>query len=75
MNSRKAIVALIMATLAFAVSFAVWSLLAPLATQLQNCIILTNFAISALIAVPVILGSLARIPMGVLTDRYGGRRS
>src|SRR5207244_10408324 len=26
-----------------------------------------------LIAAPVILGSLARIPMGMLTDRFGGR--
>src|SRR5262249_11357980 len=26
-----------------------------------------------LVAVPVLLGSLARIPMGILTDRFGGR--
>ena len=25
-----------------------------------------------LVAVPVLLGSLARLPMGMLTDRYGG---
>src|SRR5207249_2273499 len=26
-----------------------------------------------LVAIPVLLGSLARIPMGMLTDSYGGR--
>jgi MFS transporter, NNP family, nitrate/nitrite transporter len=73
-TSRKAHVALIMATLAFTVSFAAWSLLAPLAPQFQKQYHLSDFAVSLMIAVPVILGSLARIPMGVLTDRFGGRR-
>jgi NNP family nitrate/nitrite transporter-like MFS transporter len=63
-----------MATVAFAVSFAVWSLLAPLAPQLQKQYGIDDFGISLLIAVPVLLGSVARIPMGVLTDRYGGRK-
>src|SRR5262249_2325619 len=46
----------------------------PLATQLQKLYHINDFWISVVIAVPVILGSLARIPMGVLTDRFGGRR-
>lgn len=74
MHTRKAIISLFMATLAFTVSFAIWSLLSPLASQFQKLYHIGDFAISVLIAVPVILGSLARIPMGVLTDRYGGRR-
>jgi nitrate/nitrite transporter NarK len=74
MHTRKAIIALFMATLAFAVSFAIWSLLSPLASQFQKLYHMGDFAISVLIAVPVLLGSLARIPMGLLTDRYGGRR-
>ncbi len=74
MNSRKGYVALGMATLAFAVSFAAWSLLSPLATQLQKQYKIGDFEISVLLAVPVILGALVRIPMGVLTDRFGGRR-
>lgn len=74
MNSRKGYVALGMATLAFAVSFAAWSLLSPLATQLQKQYKIGDFEISFLLAVPVILGALVRIPMGVLTDRFGGRR-
>jgi NNP family nitrate/nitrite transporter-like MFS transporter len=63
-----------MATLAFAVAFAGWSLLSPLASRIQQTLALSEIQISLLIAVPVILGSLLRIPLGVLTDRYGGRR-
>ena len=74
MTNRKAITALTMATLAFAVSFVAWSLLSPLAPQLQKQYHINDLGISVLIAVPVILGSLARIPMGLLTDRFGGRR-
>lgn len=74
MNRARSYVALGMATVAFAVSFAIWSLLSPLATQLQKQYNINDFDISVLIAVPVILGSVARIPMGVLTDRFGGRK-
>jgi MFS transporter, NNP family, nitrate/nitrite transporter len=74
MNTRKASLALLMATLAFTVSFAAWSLLSPLAPQLQQQYHINDLNISILIAFPVILGSLARIPMGLLTDRFGGRK-
>jgi MFS transporter, NNP family, nitrate/nitrite transporter len=74
MSKRKSYIALTMATLAFAVSFAVWSLLSPLATEFQTKYGIGDFEISLLIAVPVILGALARIPMGVLTDKFGARR-
>src|SRR5690242_18114749 len=74
MNTRKGYIALTMATLAFAASFAAWSLLSPLAIQLQKQYKIYDFGISILLAVPVILGSVARIPMGILTDRFGGRR-
>ena len=65
--------ALAMATLAFAAAFAGWSLLSPLASRIQAGLGLSEIQISLLIAVPVILGSLLRIPLGILTDRYGGR--
>src|SRR5699024_4674788 len=34
---------------------------------------LTAFQVSAVVAVPVIVGSLGRIPIGSLTDRFGAR--
>jgi NNP family nitrate/nitrite transporter-like MFS transporter len=65
---------LFLATLAFAVAFVAWSLISPLASQIQADLGLDNTATSVLIAVPVLLGSLLRIPMGLLTDRFGGRK-
>lgn len=66
--------ALLLATLAFAVSFSAWSLIAPLAKKFQDTLDLSNTRTLLLTAVPVVLGSLLRIPVGALTDRYGGRR-
>ena len=74
MNSSKANTNLALAKVAFGLCFAVWSLIAPLAPQFQKSLGLSDTQISVLLAVPVILGSLVRIPMGILTDRFGGRR-
>lgn len=65
--------ALVLATLGFALCFSVWGLVAPLAPQFQELYRLSNTQISVVIATPVILGSLFRIPLGLLTDRFGGR--
>jgi NNP family nitrate/nitrite transporter-like MFS transporter len=65
---------LTLALAAFTVSFYGWSLLGPLGPELQDDLGLTDVQLSIAVAVPVILGSLMRIPMGVLTERYGGRR-
>jgi NNP family nitrate/nitrite transporter-like MFS transporter len=73
-NSRQAYVNLILATVAFAVAFTAWSLISPVAKQIQQSLQLDDFQKSVLIAMPVILGSLLRIPMGIVTDRFGGRK-
>ena len=65
--------ALLLATLSFALCFSVWGLVAPLAPQFQRLYELSNTQISVVIATPVILGSLFRIPLGLVTDRFGGR--
>jgi NNP family nitrate/nitrite transporter-like MFS transporter len=65
--------ALVLATLSFALCFSVWGLVAPLAPQFQELYRLSNTQISIVIATPVILGALFRIPMGILTDRFGAR--
>lgn len=62
-----------LATLAFALCFSVWGLVAPLAPRFQELYELSSFQISVVIATPVILGSLFRIPLGLITDRLGGR--
>jgi NNP family nitrate/nitrite transporter-like MFS transporter len=62
-----------MATLGFALNFWAWALLAPLGAHFKLVLHLTSFQQALLVAVPVIVGSLGRIPVGALTDRYGGR--
>lgn len=65
--------ALFFSTTAFAVSFAVWGLIAALAptfTQLYN---LSATEKSLLIAIPVLLGSIGRLAAGMFADRFGGR--
>jgi MFS transporter, NNP family, nitrate/nitrite transporter len=73
-NSRQSYINLALATVAFAVAFAAWSMISPLSRQIQTDFKLDNTATSLLIAVPTLLGALMRIPMGILTDRFGGRR-
>jgi NNP family nitrate/nitrite transporter-like MFS transporter len=65
---------LALATIAFTVCFYAWSLLGPLGPDLQDAVGLSDFQTSAMVAVPVLLGSVMRIPLGWLTDRFGGRR-
>jgi MFS transporter, NNP family, nitrate/nitrite transporter len=62
------------ATLAFFFCFYAWSLLGPLGPDLQDHLGVSDLQLSVMVAVPVILGSLMRVPMGILTDRHGGRR-
>ncbi|WP_433386066.1 MFS transporter [Micromonospora sp. KLBMP9576] len=66
-------VMLALATIGFAVNFWAWALLSPLATTFTTTLHLSSFQQSLLVAVPVVVGSLGRIPIGALTDRFGGR--
>jgi MFS transporter, NNP family, nitrate/nitrite transporter len=64
---------LAVATLGFALNFWAWALLSPLAPKLKDSLHLTPFQQALVVAVPVVVGSLGRIPVGALTDRFGGR--
>lgn len=67
---------LVLATVGFAVNFWAWALLSPLGPVFGESGALGDLSeaqISLLVAVPVIVGSLGRIPVGALTDKYGGR--
>jgi NNP family nitrate/nitrite transporter-like MFS transporter len=66
-------VALGVALAAFTVCFFAWSMFGPLGPTLQKHLHLTDFQLAFVVAIPVVLGSLMRIPMGILTDRHGGR--
>jgi NNP family nitrate/nitrite transporter-like MFS transporter len=71
---REARRQLLLATLAFAISFAAWGLLGALAPLLRRDLGLGPAQVALMVAIPVLLGSIGRIPMGILADRYGGRR-
>ena len=65
--------ALFLSTTAFAVSFAVWGLIAALAPNFTQLYGLSATQKSVMIAVPVLLGSIGRLFSGMLADRFGGR--
>ncbi|HET6708166.1 MFS transporter [Amycolatopsis sp.] len=62
-----------LATAGFAINFWAWALLSPLGPLFKDSLKLTAFQQALLVAVPVVVGSLGRIPVGALTDRFGGR--
>lgn len=64
---------LVLATLSFTLSFAAWGLISAFAPGFRAEFQLSAQATAFLVAVPVLLGSLARLPAGLLTDRVGGR--
>ena len=64
---------LALATISFTLSFAAWGLIGGLAPVFAELYSLSASQTALLVAVPVLLGSLARLPMGMLTDRLGGR--
>ncbi|HLH10060.1 MAG TPA: MFS transporter [Terriglobales bacterium] len=64
---------LALGTFSFTVCFAAWGLISAFAPHFRQLFHLSATQTSFLVAVPVLLGSLARIPMGMLTDRFGGR--
>ncbi|MFI7707556.1 MFS transporter [Nonomuraea sp. NPDC049480] len=72
-TGRKPALMLGLATLGFAVNFWAWALLSPLGPRFKELLGLSAGQQALLVAVPVIVGSLGRIPVGALTDRFGGR--
>ena len=72
---RGAVRVLTMNTLAFTVSFAVWMMNGVLVTYLvdNRVYVFDKAQMGWLMGLPVLTGSILRLPAGVLTDRYGGR--
>lgn len=72
-RDHRAMVMLVTTTIGFALNFWAWALLSPLGPRLKDSLHLSSFQQALVVAVPVIVGSLGRIPVGALTDRFGGR--
>lgn len=60
-------------TLAFAVSFAVWMMLGVIGIPIREELALSSVEFGLLTATPVLFGAMLRLPVGIWTDRLGGR--
>jgi MFS transporter, NNP family, nitrate/nitrite transporter len=73
-NPRGNSLQLALATGAFAVCFAVFGSVSAMMPILKKALHLDPVQVSIALAIPVLLGSLGRIPLGILTDRFGGKK-
>lgn len=67
-------VQLAVATTGFLLTFWAWALISPLGARYAEQLGLSSFQQALLVATPVLVGSLGRIPVGALTDALGARR-
>src|SRR5579872_69061 len=72
-TSKGNVTQLTLGTGAFAVCFAVFGSVSAMMPILKESMHLDPVQVSIALALPVLLGSLGRIPLGMLTDRFGGR--
>ncbi len=64
---------LVLATWVSAINFWAWNMIGPLSTTYAGDMRLSSTEASMLVATPILVGSLGRIVVGSLTDRFGGR--
>jgi NNP family nitrate/nitrite transporter-like MFS transporter len=72
-DSRRQMSVLLVSTLAFTVCFAVWMMFAVIGVPIRKTLGLSATQFGLLAATPVLTGSLVRVPLGMWTDRFGGR--
>jgi NNP family nitrate/nitrite transporter-like MFS transporter len=66
--------ALGMSTLAFTACFAVWTLFSIIGIRIQKELGLNDTEFGLLIGTPILTGAVSRLFIGILADRFGGRR-
>ncbi|CAM5790826.1 nitrate/nitrite transporter [Castellaniella caeni] len=64
---------LLASTFAFTICFAVWTVFSVLGIPIKQQLQLNETEFGLLAAMPVLSGALVRVPLGIWTDRYGGR--
>jgi NNP family nitrate/nitrite transporter-like MFS transporter len=69
----QALSVLIVSTLAFTVCFMVWMMFGVIGIPIKKTLNLNATEFGLLMATPVLTGSLIRVPLGIWTDKYGGR--
>ena len=69
---KRAVSVLMVSTLAFTVCFAIWMMFG-IGIPIKQTLGLNSTQFGVLIATPVLSGSLIRVPLGMWTDKFGGR--
>ena len=72
-HTYKQYAVLVSSTLAFTVCFMIWMMFAVLGIPIKQQLGLNETEFGILAATPVLSGALIRVPLGIYTDRYGGR--
>lgn len=72
-HTQQQISVLSMSTLAFTVCFAVWVMFSIIGIPIKTNLGLNETQFGLLAATPILTGSLFRLPLGMLTDKIGGR--
>ncbi len=72
-HKRQALSVLIVSTLAFTVCFMVWMMFGVIGIPIKKALDLNATQFGLLMATPVLTGSLIRVPLGIWTDKFGGR--
>ncbi|KAB2842557.1 MAG: NarK/NasA family nitrate transporter [Burkholderiales bacterium] len=72
-KQTKQLLVVTLSTLAFTLCFAVWMMFAVIGIPIKEVLQLNDTQFGLLVATPVLTGSLVRLPLGLLTDRLGGR--
>lgn len=60
-------------TLAFTICFTIWMMFGVIGIPIKTALQLNETQFGLLTAMPVLTGALVRVPLGIWTDRYGGR--
>ncbi|MDK9721228.1 MAG: NarK/NasA family nitrate transporter [Rhodospirillales bacterium] len=71
--SGKQISVVSSSTFAFTICFAVWMMFAVIGIPIKKTLGLNETEFGLLTATPVLTGSLIRLPLGMWTDKFGGR--
>ncbi|WP_263768553.1 MFS transporter [Propionivibrio soli] len=72
-RKRQALSVLMVSTLAFTACFMVWMMFGVIGIPIKKALNLNATEFGLLTATPVLTGSLVRVPLGIWTDKYGGR--
>ena len=72
-KKRQALSILMVSTLSFTVCFMVWMMFGVIGIPIKKTLGLNATEFGLLTSMPVLTGSLVRVPLGIWTDRYGGR--